>query len=124
MELGKVVVWVTLDVDEFEDPKSDAPVFLAGLRELNLHAHGKDRQSAIDNVKFHFRHFIEGLRETGELKNRLEKLGVKWTTYEEARLAGVVVEDLSPELNPDDWPKAQLRLPSTVSSMQLLPAAA
>lgn len=110
MSLGKVVVVVTLDfpntqdlaetakragTDRIIDP--DPTTTIARFRELGLHAHGPDRASAVRNLKFHFRHYIEALRETGDLRERLEALGADWEPIDQARARGLDFEDLSPD---------------------------
>ncbi len=126
MALGKVVVFGTLDFPDAPEsfPVGNRQVVVARLRELNLCAHGHDRESAIDNLKFHFRHFIEGLRETGELEDYLANR-VPWEPYDQARARGVQFEDLSPELNPDESPEPQAASYALESAcLQILPAAA
>ena len=127
MALGKVVVFGTLDFPEAPDsfPEGDVQVVVARYREFNLCAHGHTRHDAVDNLKFHFRHFIEGLRDTGELQKFLDTTGVAWEPYAQARARGVQFEDLSPELNPDESPEHPAAAYALEAQfIQVLPAAA
>lgn len=93
MSLGKVVVWVT---PKFEIDEETGHV-IGCFRELNLYAHGTDREHTLEGLKLHFRRYIEALRGTGELKDRLESAPVRWKPYDQAVEDGEVFEDLNPD---------------------------
>ncbi len=93
MSLGKVVVWVT---PQFETDEETGHV-IGCFRELNLYAHGTDREHTLNGLKLHFRRYIEALRGTGELQDRLETVSVRWKPYDQAVADGETFEDLNPD---------------------------
>ena len=87
---GKVVVVVTPQIGTHEE----SGYTVARFSELSLWAHGEDQATALESLKAHFRTFIEVLRETGELEERLTRAGVEWCPVAQAEQQGIEYEDL------------------------------
>ncbi|MCY3747752.1 MAG: hypothetical protein OXG64_00520 [Chloroflexi bacterium] len=120
MSLGKVVVIVTpkyLADDDFGFVRVTFP-------ELNIFAHGRDREDALANLKSHFRHFIEALRDTSELEDRLEETGVEWYPLPIAIEKGIPYEDLSPGQPDEDQPSETETSASRPRTLELVLAPA
>lgn len=94
---GKVVVVVTPQIGKHEE----SGYTIARFGELGLWAHGKDQSAALESLKAHFRTYIEVLRDTGELTERLNAAGVTWHPVSEAEEQGIEYEDLSPTASPE-----------------------
>ncbi|MDE2896696.1 MAG: hypothetical protein OXO54_00065 [Chloroflexota bacterium] len=110
-----VVVWVRpqFEIDE------ETGFVIGCFPELNLYAHGSNQNAALAGLASHFRHFIEALRSTGELEDRLDSSGLEWMSYDEAVALGVDVINLrsgsTPALEPESEPSE--------NALTLMPAA-